>query len=83
MPRAFDESERAGITRRLRQAGRRLFAAQGVVKTSVENLTAAAGIAKGSLYKFYLNKELLFFELLEESQKRPNNSCSYWLYQCS
>lgn len=68
MPRAFNELEQADIEERLRQAGRQLFAAQGVAKTSVENLAKAAGIAKGSFYKFYKNKELLFFELLEEIQ---------------
>ena len=62
MPRAFDDSEQAEITERLKQAGRELFAVQGVVKTSIEELTVAAGIAKGSFYKFYENKETLFFE---------------------
>ena len=34
-------------------------------KTSVEQLTKAAGIAKGSFYKFYESKEMLFFAVLE------------------
>ena len=34
-------------------------------KTSVEQLTKAVGIAKGSFYKFYESKEMLFFAVLE------------------
>ena len=30
-------------------------------KTAVDQLTQAVGIAKGSFYKFYASKELLFF----------------------
>ena len=37
----------------------------GMRKTSVEQLTEAAGIAKGSFYKFFPSKELLFFAVLE------------------
>lgn len=34
-------------------------------KTSVDQLTKAVGIAKGSFYKFYESKEMLFFAVLE------------------
>ncbi|WP_354520726.1 TetR/AcrR family transcriptional regulator [Paenibacillus sp. OAE614] len=34
-------------------AGKRLFAAQGLKKTSLEQLTAANGIAKSTFYAFY------------------------------
>ena len=37
----------------------------GMKKTSVEQLTKAVGIAKGSFYKFYESKEMLFFAVLE------------------
>ncbi len=70
MPRAFNENERTNIRHHLRESGRRLFATTGVVRTSLDQLTSAAGIAKGSFYKFYDSKELLFMELLEESQNR-------------
>ncbi len=68
MPRAFNQREERQIGERLRQDGLRLFAAQGVLKTSVEEITRSAAIAKGSFYKFYESKEVLFFELLEETQ---------------
>ena len=34
-------------------------------KTSVDQLTKAVGIAKGSFYKFYESKEMAFFAVLE------------------
>ena len=37
----------------------------GMKKTSVDQLTKAVGIAKGSFYKFYESKEMLFFAVLE------------------
>ena len=37
----------------------------GMKKTSVEQLTKSVGIAKGSFYKFYESKEMLFFAVLE------------------
>ena len=37
----------------------------GMRKTSVEQLTEAVGISKGSFYKFFDSKELLFFAVLE------------------
>ncbi|MEQ9450175.1 MAG: TetR/AcrR family transcriptional regulator [Pseudomonadales bacterium] len=68
MPRAFTETEETAIREQLRRKGLALFAAQGVTKTSVEQITQSVGIAKGSFYKFYGSKELLFFELLEDAQ---------------
>lgn len=65
MPRPFRAGEREAIEAALLAQGRRLFAAQGLRKTSVEELTAAAGISKGAFYLFFGSKEELFFELLE------------------
>ena len=38
----------------------------GMRKTSVDQLTNAVGIAKGSFYKFFDSKELLFLAVLED-----------------
>ena len=70
MPSAFTDQAETQIREKLRSTGRALFAAQGVQKTSVEQLTNAASIAKGSFYKFYDSKEQLFFELLEDVQQK-------------
>jgi AcrR family transcriptional regulator len=70
MPRAFSARERDQIRAALLEQGRRLFAGQGLRKTSVEELAAAAGISKGGFYLFFSSKEELFFELLERYEAR-------------
>ncbi|MBK9714459.1 MAG: TetR/AcrR family transcriptional regulator [Kouleothrix sp.] len=66
MPKGFTEREKALIRAKLLEKGRDLFATYGVKKTSVEDLTSAAGISKGAFYLFFDSKEELFFELLEQ-----------------
>jgi AcrR family transcriptional regulator len=63
MPRAFNVSERDRIEARLLETGRRLFERQGLRKTNVAELAAAAGIGKGSFYLFYPSKEALFMAI--------------------
>ncbi|MGW5688708.1 TetR/AcrR family transcriptional regulator [Nonomuraea sp. NPDC003754] len=62
MPAAFTEEERRRIAERLLDTATHLFATQGLRKTSLEELTAPAGIAKTSLYAFFDSKEDLYFE---------------------
>ncbi|MEU4545758.1 TetR/AcrR family transcriptional regulator [Nonomuraea dietziae] len=62
MPPAFSEVERARITERLLDTATRLFSTQGLRKTSLDELTAPAGIAKTSFYAFFTCKEDLYFE---------------------
>ncbi|SHG95716.1 TetR/AcrR family transcriptional regulator [Streptoalloteichus hindustanus] len=64
MPRAFDQEERERITASLLAAGERLFTTQGLRKTSLDELVAAAGIAKSSFYAFFDSKESLYLELM-------------------
>ncbi|SIN63676.1 transcriptional regulator, TetR family [Parasphingorhabdus marina DSM 22363] len=68
MPTRFDHAEQATIREKLRAAAREAFARKGVARTTVDELAAAAHIGKGSFYKFYPTKQLLFFELLEDFQ---------------
>ena len=70
MPKKFTDQERAWINQKLLVEGRRSFEARGLKKTSVEDLTKAAGISQGSFYLFFGSKEELFFELLQEDEKR-------------
>jgi AcrR family transcriptional regulator len=65
MPRGFTEREKAIIRADLLSRGADLFAAHGLKKTNVEDLTRAAGISKGAFYLFYESKEQLFFEIIE------------------
>jgi AcrR family transcriptional regulator len=65
MARMFSEQEKQKIREILMQKGKELFGTMGLKKTSVEDLTRAAGIAKGSFYIFFDSKEELFFELMQ------------------
>jgi AcrR family transcriptional regulator len=67
--KAFSEQERERIRQRLLVRGRESFSRQGLRKTSVADLTKAAGIALGSFYLFFQSKEDLFFAVLEEEEK--------------
>ena len=62
---AFTEDQNETIRRDLIREARRCGVTIGMKKTSVEQLTRAVGIAKGSFYKFYESKEMLFFAVLE------------------
>ena len=63
---AFTEEQNETIRRDLIREARCCGAAVGMRKTSVEQLTEAVGISKGSFYKFFDSKELLFFAVLED-----------------
>ena len=63
---AFTEDQNETIRRDLICEARRCGVTIGMRKTSVEQLTDAVGISKGSFYKFFPSKELLFFAVLED-----------------
>ena len=63
---AFTERQNESIRLDLIREARRCGVTIGMRKTSVEQLTKAAGISKGSFYKFFDSKELLFFAVLED-----------------
>lgn len=62
---AFTEQKNEMIRRALLDEALRCAVTVGMRKTSVEQLTEAVGIAKGSFYKFFPSKELLFLAVLE------------------
>lgn len=65
MPIAFTDEELEHIRSALIQAGIRLSKELGLQKMSVEKLTAAVGIAKGSFYMFFGSKEDFILEVAE------------------
>ena len=67
MPR-FSNMEREKIREKLMQEGERLFTSFGLKKVSIDEIVQAAGIAKGSFYSFYTNKEHLYICLLYTSR---------------
>ena len=62
MPR-FSEREKERIYEKLREEGEKLFVQHGLRKVTVDELSQAAGIAKGTFYHFYESKEHLFMDI--------------------
>jgi AcrR family transcriptional regulator len=61
----FSDEQRAYIREQLLAEGRELFARYGLQKTTIADLTDAAGIATGTFYQFFDSKEALYLEVLE------------------
>jgi len=72
-PRGFSDEERARIRQRLVEVGKAHFERFGPQKTSVAELAAEVGIAKGSFYLFFPSKEHLMMEILEELEGRTRD----------
>ncbi|WP_152395319.1 TetR/AcrR family transcriptional regulator [Paenibacillus guangzhouensis] len=68
MPKKFNDQEKEQIRQKLLAAARNSFQTFGLRKTSVEDLTKAAGIAQGSFYLFYASKEELCYEILLQEE---------------
>ncbi|TCL54000.1 TetR family transcriptional regulator [Kineothrix alysoides] len=67
MPR-FSEKEKERIKQKLLTEGEHLFTAYGLKKVTIDDLVAAANIAKASFYKFYDGKEYLYLDIVETAQ---------------
>ncbi len=67
MPR-FSETEKERIKQKLLMEGERLFTAHGLKKVTIDDLVAAANIAKASFYKFYDGKEYLYLDIVQAAQ---------------
>lgn len=61
---AFTQDDVARVTNALLDTGEELFVAKGLKKTSLDELVAAARIAKGSFYAFFDSKESLYLEVM-------------------
>ncbi|NQX60003.1 TetR/AcrR family transcriptional regulator [Paenibacillus qinlingensis] len=71
MPK-FTEQEKEHIRHSLLSNGKALFAAQGLSKTSIDEIVLACGIAKGSFYKFFATKEELYWDILMNEETIRN-----------
>ncbi len=60
--------------RKIFEASMKLFAEKGYDSTSVEEITATVGVAKGTLYYHFSSKEEIFNFLVEEGMKLLQNS---------
>lgn len=59
-------SEQEAIRRRLIEAGKAEFAARGLAGARFDEISVAAGHAKGTIYNYFPNKEALFFDIVAE-----------------
>ena len=60
--------------RKIFETSMKLFADKGYDATSVEEITATVGVAKGTLYYHFSSKEEIFNFLVEEGMKLLHNS---------
>ena len=60
--------------RKIFETSMKLFAEKGYDATSIEDITATVGVAKGTLYYHFTSKEEIFDFLIEEGIKLLQNS---------
>ncbi len=60
--------------RKIFETSLKLFAEKGYENTSIEEITATVGVAKGTLYYHFSSKEEIFYFLVEEGIKLLQNS---------
>ena len=60
--------------RKIFETSMKLFAKKGYDATSIEDITAEVGVAKGTLYYHFSSKEEIFNFLVEEGMKLLRNS---------
>jgi AcrR family transcriptional regulator len=59
-----------------------MFVRYGLRKTSIGELTKAAGIGQGSFYLFFRSKEDLFFEILDQEERLSRERIAGMLSRC-
>ena len=60
--------------RKIFETSMKLFAEKGYDATSIEDITATVGVAKGTLYYHFASKEEIFNFLIDEGMKLLQNS---------
>ena len=68
MATAFSQNKRELIRENLKEVAKECLLKYGVKKTTVDEIVKIVGISKGSFYNFYNQKEILFFQVLEDYQ---------------
>jgi AcrR family transcriptional regulator len=64
MPRALTEQEKCRQCQRLLEKGKAAVMSHGIRKVSVDDITKAAGMAKGTFYQHFESKEQFLYELI-------------------
>ncbi len=68
--------------RKIFETSLKLFSEKGYDATSIEEITATVGVAKGTLYYHFNSKEEIFNFLVEEGMKLLKNSIAIKISKC-
>ena len=68
--------------RKIFETSMKLFSEKGYDATSIEEITAVVGVAKGTLYYHFSSKEEIFNFLVEEGMKLLKNSIEIKIQKC-
>lgn len=66
MPKIFSEKDRQIIRDKLLEIGQESLKQKSYRDISLDEVTAKAGIAKGTFYNFFSSKELYFYEIMQK-----------------
>lgn len=69
--------------RKIFETSLKLFSEKGYDATSIEEITATVGVAKGTLYYHFNSKEEIFNFLVEEGMKLLTNSIEIKISKCT
>lgn len=70
MPVIFSEEDKKQLTLQIHRNAIALFEQKGIKKTSIEELAASVGIAKGTFYHFYRSKGELVAGIIREYDEK-------------
>ncbi len=73
MTRKFSKKEKNFYKQKLIEKATKLFSVLGFKKTSIQDITDAAGIAKGTFYNFFSSKEEILFAIMEKQEEFRDN----------
>ena len=74
MPKIFSSEDRELIRKKMLEAGITLLGHKRYKNISVEEISAAVGVAKGTFYNFFPSKEKYFYEIMhyiKEQNRAP------------
>ena len=81
MPRALTEQEKCRICHRLIDKGKDIVLMHGIRKVSVDDITKAAGMSKGSFYQHFESKEKYLYELTLEVHRQIFAQAEQMIFQ--
>jgi len=66
MPKSYSANEKEYIVKRLKEEANKCLNLYGVKKTTVDELVRRVNIPKGTFYLFYVSKELLLYDVIND-----------------